>query len=63
MKKILGMLKKEGFWTYSHENIIIIAPPLTITAEELNAAMDIFDKVMYSVDSIALNMGEIETTA
>jgi taurine--2-oxoglutarate transaminase len=63
MKKILGMLKKEGFWTYSHENIIIIAPPLTITAEELNAAMDIFDKVMYSVDSMALNMGEIETTA
>lgn len=63
MKKILGMLKKEGFWTYSHENIIIIAPPLTIRAEELNAAMDIFDKVMYSVDSIALNKGEIETTA
>lgn len=52
MKKILGMLKKEGFWTYSHENIIFIAPPLVIQEEELLEAMDIFDKVMYSVDNL-----------
>ena len=25
MKKILGMLIAEGFWTYSHENMILVA--------------------------------------
>ncbi len=63
MKRILGMLKQEGFLTYSHENIIIIAPPLTIDANELNAAMDIFDKVMYAVDNIAICRNETEETA
>jgi len=58
MKKILGMLKAEGFWTYSHENIIIIAPPLVIKEAELRAAMDIFDKVMYSVDTLVENITE-----
>lgn len=52
MKKILGMLIAEGFWTYSHENMILVAPPLTITETELREAMAIMDKVLDSVDNM-----------
>ncbi|MEG0157701.1 MAG: aminotransferase class III-fold pyridoxal phosphate-dependent enzyme, partial [Anaerovoracaceae bacterium] len=52
MNKIVGMLKKEGFSTYSHENMIIVAPPLIITTEELTEAMAILDKVLDSVDKM-----------
>ena len=52
MAKIVGMLKQEGFYTYSHENMIIVAPPLIITEEELRTAMGILDKVMDSVDNM-----------
>lgn len=52
MKKIVGMLVAEGFWTYSHENMIFIAPPLIITEKELREAMAIMDKVLDSVDNM-----------
>lgn len=52
MKKILGMLVAEGFWTYSHENMIIVAPPLIITEEQLRESMAIMDKVLDSVDKM-----------
>ena len=52
MNKIVGMLKKEGFYTYSHENMIIVAPPLIITEDELREAMGILDRVMDSVDNM-----------
>jgi taurine--2-oxoglutarate transaminase len=52
MPKILGMLKAEGFLTYSHENMLIVAPPLIITEEELQKAMKILDKVLDSVDEM-----------
>jgi taurine--2-oxoglutarate transaminase len=52
MKKILGMLKAEGFSTYSHENIIFIAPPLVIKEDELRDSLEIFDRVMYAVDNM-----------
>ncbi len=52
MKKILGMLVAEGFWTYTHENMIIIAPPLIISEEELREQMAIMDKVLDSVDKM-----------
>jgi len=52
MKKILGMLKAEGFLTYTHENIVIVAPPLIINEEELREAMKIMDKVLDSVDNM-----------
>ncbi|MDD3168613.1 MAG: aminotransferase class III-fold pyridoxal phosphate-dependent enzyme [Eubacteriales bacterium] len=52
MPKILGMLIKEGFYTYTHENMILVAPPLIINTRELNEAMDILDKVLYSVDKM-----------
>ena len=52
MKKILGMLKKEGFSTYSHENMLLVAPPLIIKEEELREAMRILDRVLDSVDGM-----------
>ena len=52
MAKIIKMLMKEGFFTYSHENIILIAPPLIIKEDELRSAMKILDVVLDSVDSM-----------
>lgn len=52
MNKIIGMLKTEGFSTYAHENMILVAPPLVITEEELRTAMKIMDKVLDSVDNM-----------
>lgn len=50
MKGILGMLAERGFNTYSHENCIIVAPPLIITEDELKEAMAIMDAVLTEVD-------------
>lgn len=52
MGKIVGSLKKKGFATYSHENCIIVAPPLIITEEELRDAMKIMDEVLTEVDAM-----------
>jgi taurine--2-oxoglutarate transaminase len=50
--KIISMLKAEGFATYSHENMFIIAPPLTITSAELGEALKILDRVLDSADAM-----------
>lgn len=52
MPKIVGMLKAEGFSTYSHENMVLVAPPLVITEEELRDALAIMDRVLDSVDNM-----------
>ncbi len=52
MNKIVGMLKVEGFSTYAHENMLLVAPPLIITEKELRDAMKIMDKVLDSVDNM-----------
>lgn len=52
MPQILGSLKEKGFSTYSHENIIIVAPPLIITKEEIEEAMSIMDQVLGEVDEM-----------
>jgi len=52
MPKIIGMLKAKGFWTYSHENMILICPPLIITEDELKEAMAIVDEVLAEVDKM-----------
>lgn len=52
MGGIIGTLKKKGFSTYSHENNIIVAPPLIITETELRDAMAIMDKVLTDVDAM-----------
>lgn len=51
MKSIVGKLAKEGFMTYSHENMVLIAPPLIITPEQLKEEMAKMDRVLTTVDS------------
>jgi len=50
MAQITGKLAREGFRTYSHENMLIVAPPLIITEQQLRDAMKIMDKVLDWVD-------------
>ncbi len=46
MKSIVGKLAAEGFMTYSHENMILIAPPLIITPKQLKEEMAKLDRVL-----------------
>jgi len=55
MPKIIKMLFEKGFSTYSHENIIIVAPPLVIKEDELKEAMLVLDDVLGWVDSYVAN--------
>ncbi len=50
MGKIIGLLKEREFMTYSHENMILIAPPLIITKEQLEEELAKFDEVLSIVD-------------
>jgi len=52
MKKIVGMLDAKGFYTYSHENSVMVAPPLIITDQELTDALAIMDEVLSDVDKM-----------
>ena len=52
MPKILGMLRAEGFYTYAHENMIHVSPPLIITEQEMKEALQMLDKVMDSIDNM-----------
>lgn len=51
MKSIVGRLAKQGFMTYSHENMVLVAPPLIITPEQLVEEMAKMDKVLGEVDA------------
>lgn len=53
MKKLIGMLKKKGFMTYSHENMILISPPLIITPEQVREEMAKVDDVLSEADRMA----------
>lgn len=52
MKKIKGMLFAKGIATFGRENLITIAPPLTITEEQMNEIFLRIDEVCYEVDKI-----------
>ena len=52
MGKLIGELKKRGFMTYSHENMIIVAPPLIITTEQIKEELKKLDEVLYIADEI-----------
>lgn len=51
MPKIGGLLKARRFMTYTHENMIIVAPPLIITEEQLAEELVKLDEVLGIVDS------------
>jgi taurine--2-oxoglutarate transaminase len=50
MGKVLGLLKIRKFMTYTHENMIIVAPPLIITEEQLLEEMVKVDEVLEIID-------------
>ena len=50
MKRIISDLKEMGFLTFGHENMILVAPPLIITADQIREEMDKVDKVLSRVD-------------
>ena len=51
MSGIIGKLKAKKFMTYSHENMILICPPLIITPEQLREEMVKVDEVLTEVDA------------
>jgi taurine--2-oxoglutarate transaminase len=51
MKKIVGKLASRGFMTYSHENMIIVAPPLIITEAQLREELAKLDETLSEVDA------------
>ena len=52
MAKILKMLVGIGFWTYTHENMVFICLPLTITSDELKEQLAVLDEVLTTVDTM-----------
>lgn len=52
MKSIIAKLAAKKFMTYSHENMILIAPPLIITQEQLKEEMAKVDEVLSEVDAL-----------
>ena len=52
MKSILGKLFAKGFMTYTHENMILVAPPLIITKEQLEEELTKLDEVLSEVDQM-----------
>lgn len=50
MKSIIGKLKEKGFMTYSHENMILICPPLIITPEQVREEMKKVDEVIAEIN-------------
>jgi taurine--2-oxoglutarate transaminase len=52
MKRINGELVKRGFMTYTHENMILVAPPLIITKEQLAGEMAALDTALETADTM-----------
>ncbi len=50
MKKITGLLAQKSFMTYTHENVVLVAPPLIITEEQLVEELAKLDDVLTVVD-------------
>ena len=50
MGAIVKELKSRGFVTYSHENVIIVAPPLIITEAQIDEELAKLDDVLSIVD-------------
>lgn len=51
MSGIIAALKARRFMTYSHENMVLVAPPLIITPEQLKEEMAKMDEVLSEVDA------------
>lgn len=51
MKAINAKLAAKGFMTYTHENMILVAPPLIITEAQLREELSKLDEVLKEVDA------------
>ncbi|MDD9149006.1 MULTISPECIES: aminotransferase class III-fold pyridoxal phosphate-dependent enzyme [unclassified Sporolactobacillus] len=58
MHRFVGLLSENGFYTYSHESSVMIAPPLIITERQINEAMDIFEKALAQFEKNDLFTGQ-----
>lgn len=52
MKSIIGKLAAKGFMTYSHENMILICPPLIITPDQIREEMKKVQEVISEINGI-----------
>lgn len=52
MGGINKLLAAKGFMTYTHENVIIVAPPLIITDAQLTCELQKPDEVLAEVDAM-----------
>lgn len=52
MKQLIGALAQKGFMTYSHENMIIVAPPLIITPDQVREELAKLDEVLLLADAM-----------
>ena len=50
MKQITSRLFSEGFYTYSHDNMLSVSPPLIISSDEIALGIKILDKILGWVD-------------
>ena len=50
MPSVVGELKKRKFMTYSHENMVLVAPPLIITEEQLREAIEIIKESIKTLE-------------
>ncbi|RYL99041.1 aminotransferase class III-fold pyridoxal phosphate-dependent enzyme [Sporolactobacillus sp. THM7-7] len=62
MSRFVSMLIENGFYTYSHESSVLIAPPLVITEQQIHEAMDIFEKVLAEFEKDYLFADKTVTT-
>lgn len=51
MATVNKLLKERRFMTYTHENMIIVAPPLIITKEQLEEELEKLDEVLTIIDN------------
>lgn len=57
MGTFVKLLSEHGFYTFSHESSVIIAPPLIITKKQIQEAMDIFEEVLTLFETHTLFSG------
>lgn len=58
MRAFSQLLLDEGFYTFAHESHVLVTPPLTITAVEINAAMDLFENALVRFEEQFPKMNE-----
>jgi len=55
MSQFVQRLISNGFYTYSHESSVIIAPPLIITERQIHEAMDLFEQTLQQFEKECLS--------